>query len=272
MGLLEQIRDTGSVFERGSVTLTNTPPSSSTNSLGASYILLGVSADAPCRVRLYSTSASVNIDAPRPSSSFDYSASVALSLDVGLTPGTQSIAFNPPIIASTSHSLETWYNIDAAGPVNATVSFYPIEYSTGSRKFFSFPSNTPITTLAANATQSGNFSGSGQNKIPKSFLILAATSNSESLRLRLYSKTLQEVSDAEKTRAFITQSTSDSHLICDIIYESASYMYYMSPVLQAYNLQTYMSASNNVGYILENLSASPQQNIRVSMLVYPIED
>lgn len=272
MGLIEQIRDSGSVFNRGAVVLSNTPTATGyTTEFGSTYILLGVSATAPCRVRLYAESSSVAIDSSRPSSSFDYSASVALSLDTGLIAGTQSITFNPPVIATTLLNSSTWYNIESSTvPTTVTFTYYPIEFYTGSRTFLNIPRASGVS-IGANQTSSGNFSGSLVRTVPKSFLMLTAISPSSSVRLRLYSRPIEDVPTSEKNRLFTTTPNSGSYLISDMMFDSASYDYPISPVLQGYNLENYISGSNRIGYIINNMVGSTR-TILTAVRVYPLED
>lgn len=273
MGLIQQIQS-GSLFIRGTANLTNTPSSGSISEFGATYILLGISADAPCRVRLYANSASIARDLSRPSSSFNYSTSVALNLDAGLTPGTQSLTFVPPVIATTNNAGLTWYNIESATPVNVAINYYPIEeYKLGSssRTWINIPNDVGVN-LGASQTSSGNFSGSATEPVPKSFLMLNATSTSQSMRLRLYSLPIEQISNAEKSRAYGVQPSTSSSLITDMLFESASYVYNVSPVLQAYNLEGYLSASNRVGYILQNTSGVTQNFLLAAIKIYPLED
>jgi len=265
MGLVEQIIS-GSVFTRGTITLSNSPSKGFASAFGASYILLSVSADAPCRVRLYATSQSVAIDEARPTSSFDYSASVALNLDAALTTGQLSLTFNPPVMASTSTLARTWYNIESAtSPNNVTFRSYPIELNPASRTILNIPSPSGIS-LGANATSSGNFT------TPKSFVMLSAICPTTDIRLRLYSRPIEDISSAEQSRPFISQSADGSHLISDMLFDSASYLYEISPILQAYNLESYLSASNRVGYIIENTSGASKSNVYAGVFIYPVED
>jgi len=269
MGLFERVLS-GSVFKRGFAEIDNDPPTGYTTDLGSTYILLAVSSSAPCRVRLYATSASVGIDSARPSSSFDYSASVALNLDAGLTPGTSSISFNPPIIATTRQNVQTYYNIESSVPTRVVFTYYPIEYPTADgtdpRSILNIP-NFPGVSLAGFQTSSGNIT------TPKSFLMyMAASTGNANIRLRLYSKPIENISVTEKNRPFTTIPNSNVHLISDMLFDSASYVYDVSPVLQAYNLENYMSASNRVGYIIENTSAVAKTNVYTSIGIYSIED
>ena len=264
MGLIEQIIS-GSRFSRKTVTINSTSPGTTGQlDMDATYILLGASVSAPCRVRLYGTSGSVAIDKTRPSSSFDYSASVALNLDAGFT-DVLSINFIPPIISTTYLNNKTWYNVESSTSVAVTLKYYPIEIDTGSRTYLQIPSITG-TSLAGNETASGDFTS------PKSFLILGALSENSESRLRLYSRPIDQVPNSEKNRTFVTEPTSGSYLISDIVYDSASFFYRITPTIQAYNLETYESGNNRVGYILENLSSNPQTGVYGSVLIYPLED
>lgn len=265
MGLLEQIQS-GSIFTRETVTLA-TGTGQITN-FGASYILLGVDrtdTTVPCRLRLYGNQDDVSVDAARPSASFDYSASVALNLDAYFSESIKSITFNPPIIATTYKNSTTWYNLESSVPDNVTVRYYPIEYNTGSRTWYTIPPTGP-TTLGPGATITGT--------VPtvKSFIILSAISTRIDTRLRLYSRPIEEVPPSEVSRPYSTPYGDGVHLIADMLFDSASYEYVVSPTLQAYNLESYMVGSDRVGYILENLSGTSVSSLATGIFVYPVED
>lgn len=262
MGLLEQIKS-GSVFTRGTVTLS--AGTGQTSAFGASYILLGVShtnTSNKCRVRLYGESDSLAIDALRPTSSFDYSASVALNLDMEFDVGTSSVTFNPPIIATTYSASKTFYNIENTGGDTVSINYYPIEYNTTSRTGFQIPT----VTLAAGAKSTGEV------VTPKSFIILSSVCNYENMRLRLYSRPISDITLAEQNRSYASSTADGSHLIVDMLFDSASYTYRMTPILQAYNLESYMVGNNRVGYIFENLSGVTRTNASAGITHYPIED
>lgn len=265
MGLIEQLRS-GSVFTRGTTTLST--GTGQTTVFGSSYILLGVDrtgTSSPCRIRLYGDAGSLTIDAGRPTSSFNYSASVSLNLDAYFSENTQSITFNPPIIATTHQDSTTWYNIESPGTDNVTVKYYPIEYNTGSRVWYPMPPTGPVTLTAGQRV-------SGSVPTAKSFIILLAESSRADVRLRLYSRPVSQVPLSEQTRPYSVPYADGVHLIADMLFDSASYEYKVSPVLQAYNLETYMVGNNRVGYILENLSGTTLSTVIIGMNVYPIED
>lgn len=264
MGLLEQIKS-GSTFTRGMVTLTNTPPTGGTSEFGASYILLGVSrtnTSNKCRVRLYGDSGSVAVDATRPTSSFDYSASVALNLDLEFSPNTSSVTFNPPIISTTYSASKTFYNIENVSSDTISIKYYPIELLTGSRIGFQ--------TSSINLGAGGKLMG--EVTTPKSFIILSSFCTHANTRLRLYSRPISDITVTEQNRVYASPIADGSHLIVDMLFDSASYTYKMTPILQGYNLESYMVGNNRVGYIFENLSASPITNATVAVTVYSVED
>lgn len=255
MGLLEQIQS-GALFTRQTVSLTNTPLSGSSTSFGPSYILLGVTANNPCRVRLYSDSASVALDNSRPSSSVNIDAGVGLTFD-GTLSDDLSLTFDPPIPATTFSGSQTWYNISASSATSVTFTVYPIEQ---------FTDRQAITikqyALASNVIHEGTFTAS------KGFLLLSASANTI-CRLRLYSVD-SSIPLAEKVRPTGSLPTDDSKLIVDMSFESASYAYKLSPVLEAYNLNNLPDGTNTYGYIMQNTTAAAA-SITASLYVYPTE-
>lgn len=263
MGLIEQIQN-GAVFSRLQTTLTNTPVSGSLTAFGGTYILLNVSVNNPCRIRLYSDSSSVAIDAPRTTTSMDISASVGLTLDTLITSSGYTLNFDPPIIATTFSGSQTWYNISGSG-VTATFTYYPIESIYANRQALNF------------YAQSLPFTGSsiiGNVTSPKSFLIFSGSASTSGSRLRLYSRDINTVPVSEVGRVFDTQPSDGSYIITDMLFDSSSYRYILSPVLQAYNLTSYTEGSNFVGYILENAAPvnSALSNVTASIYIYSIED
>lgn len=259
MGLLEQI-NLGARFTRTTVQLPTGPVVGNTDEFGPSYILLGVSATAPCRVRLYFDSASRVIDESRPSSSFDINPEVGLVLDTTLIPGTQSISFDPPIFGTTLLGSDVWYTVSGSAVVQFSV--YPIESSTVNDR------------RTINIRRTGlDFSGQAEGTVtvPKSFLLLSASATSES-RLRLYSRPLSEVPSVEKARPFGTAPLTGSSLIADLLFDSASFPYKISPILQGYNLQSYPDGTSQLHYLVENSSSFSPITYTASLHLYSLED
>lgn len=260
MGIFEQVQS-GSIFRRSVTTITNTPISGSTTDFGGTYILLSVKVNNPCRIRLYSDSASVAIDAPRTTASFDISASVGLTVDTLITQSSYTLYFDPPAVGTTFSGSTTWYNISGSG-VSATFTYYPIESAIATRSSASIY----VNSLPTGTSQLGNITAA------KSFLILSASCNYSASRLRIYSKDIGSIAGTEIARSFSTIADNQSNLIADMLFDSASYEYKLTPTLQAYNLQAYDIPTNTFGYIFENLSAGTMSNITASMYIYPVED
>lgn len=262
MGLLEQIVS-GARFTRTSVSLPTGPAVGGTTAFGSTFVLLNVSVDSPCRVRLYYDSASRVIDELRTTESFAISASVGLILDTYVPVGTSSLLLDPPIFGTTLLNGETWYTVDE-GTGTPQLSIYPIESS-----FVDDRSSVEIRRTNF-TTGSGAFA-EGNLVTPKSFLILSASATSES-RLRLYSRPNTEVPSYERSRPFGVIPSTGSFLIADMMFDSASFPYKISPLLQAYNLQSYLDGSNQVGYLLQNSSSRTNIDFTASLYIYSLED
>jgi hypothetical protein len=258
MGLLEQIQS-GALFTRQSQTLSSTTVSGSNPAFGNSYILLGISATNPCRVRLYSDSASINIDDSRPESVFDFSASVGLTLDATLTSDQLALTFDPPLLGTTFAQTQTWYNISASSATDVTVNYYPIEQFMGSRQ------EIVIRQYAA----ANNFIQEGTFTAPKSFLLLSASADTVS-RLRLYSVD-DGVPTAEKLRDTGSIPEDNSKLIVDMLFDSASYPYKLAPIVEGFNLNTYPVGTNTYKYIIQNRTGADAP-ITASLYIYPLEN
>ena len=255
MGLLEQIQS-GALFTRQTVSLTNSPPSSSTTSFGPSYILLGVTANNPCRVRLYSDSASVAIDNLRPSSSLNISASVGLTFDTTLD-NDLNLTLDPPVIGSTFNAGQSWYNISGSGGTTVTFTYYPIEQFTDRQSI-----TIQQYALANSVIHEGTFTA------PKGFIVMSASADTLS-RIRLYSVD-SGIPLTEKVRAIGTLPEDNSKLIVDMLIDSASYAYKLSPVLEAYNLNNSYVGSNTYSYIIQNRTGA-NAPITASLYIYPTE-
>jgi len=260
MGLLEQIAS-GARFTRQAVSISNTPVSGSLTTFGETYILLNVTVNNPCRIRLYSDSGSVGIDNLRTTSSFDLSASVGLVVDTFITSQSYTLTFDPPIIGTTFSASQTWYNISGSN-VTATFTYYPIKSD--------YASNTSLDFYATSIPS--GFSELNNKTSPKSFLILSASCNYADARLRLYSRSTSSLTSTEIARPFSTAPTDASSIITDMVFDSASYAYKLTPIIQGYNIQSYTSPENKVGYIIQNLSGGTMTDVTASLCIYSIED
>lgn len=273
MGLIQQIED-GTKFKRVNTTITkfggDFTESGSTyrQAFGGAFILLKVSANEPCRIRLYSDESSMTTDAPRAIGNFNISESVGLIADINLDT-TLSLTFDPPIIGNTFSDGNTYYNISGSQAETAvTFTTYPIgEIGDSSTD------RSTIVIRESNISNTG-YGKSGSLTTPKSFLILSASASTSQSRLRLYSTTVNNVPQTEIIRTFDTASVSGSKLIADFIFDSASFGYKLVPILEAYTWKDnqYTLGTGQVGYILQNISSTPTINTTASLYIYSTED
>lgn len=268
MGLVEQIA-AGTTFSRKTVilpTFATSTLSGSVQSTGGSYILLGVTANKAARLRLYSDSASVNIDASRSPTTFTLDENVGLILDAILDSGS-TLNLDPPVIGNTFVNGDTWYH--ASSSLGNTIISFEL-YSLGDIGDSLTDRYTLKISGSAIPTIGHGISGSITTK--KSFFLLSGSATSES-RLRLYSTTLNNVPMAEQTRSFGTASVGNSKLIADFMFDSASFSYKFVPTLEAYTWSDneYNIGTGIVGYQLENRSAGTA-DVTASLYIYSTED
>jgi len=270
MGLIEQY--TQQPFSRTVTSFHNEnrliESGSPIQTMGSSFILLSAKAGGslPCRLRLYSYLSIMDIDANRPTGSFNLTQSVALVADIVLTT-TNQFNFDPPIIGSTYAGNVYWtINTPTTTPTTITLTSYPIEENGGTGD------DRTSLIITGSSVAPGSYNTRGTITSPKSFIILTGSADVPS-RLRLYSRPIDEVPAGEITRTFGTAISDGALLIADLMFDSASFQYPLVPILEAYNWQkqNYAVGNNEVGYILENLTVSPA-TITASLYLYKTEN
>jgi hypothetical protein len=268
MGLVEQIA-AGTIFSRKTVIL----PTFATNTLsgsvqtpGGSYILLNVTSNKATRLRLYSDSASVNLDASRSPTTFTLNQNVGLILDAVLDSGS-TLNLDPPVIGNTFGNGDTWYHASSSLG-NTIVSFEA--YSLGN--IGDSLTDRSILKISGSSIPTTGYGVSGSITTKKSFFLLSGSATSES-RLRLYSTTLNNVPVAEQTRSFGTASVGNSKLIADFMFDSASFSYKFVPTLEAYTWSDneYTIGTGIIGYQLENRSVGTS-DVTASLYIYSTEE
>lgn len=149
--------------------------SSSIQTMGGVYAILeakhvGGAAEAfPVRLRLYSDEQSMIVDALRTTSSFAVSESVALITDIVLQ-DTNTLTFNPPIIANTADGGLTWYNLQSSASIQSAVSLTTYNLSDIGD---SQENKSTINISGSQVPVTGN-GVSGSFTTPNSFFILKA--------------------------------------------------------------------------------------------------
>lgn len=271
MGILERVL-AGASFTRRTLTIPTFYAGIVSGAMaprpGGAFILLNAESNKTTRIRLYSDSASVNIDASRGPTDFNLNDSVALISDISLIQGTGlSLDLNPPIIGNTFSNGDVWYHISSSfGPtaVNLTVYDFGVVGDSTTDRTSLIISRSSIPTTG--------YGVSGSITTKKSFIILSGSATTGS-RLRLYSTRIEDVPSSEQTRSFDTASAAASQLIADVIFDTGSFAYKFVPVLEAYtweagNLST---GTGTLGYQLENRTGATQ-NITASLYILSTEE
>jgi hypothetical protein len=271
MGLNELIESRGVPYNRKEFSLVLLPSSSmgSYNALPSSVVLLSMNVThTPTRVRLYSTSQSVMLDASRPTGSFDVALGVGLAAEVYFSAGVSSITFDPPIICSSVEANPTfWYNISSS--VNGhSVRFTALPLGEPASADF----RTTVSMSHSGVANTGN-GVTGVLTTPKTYLLLSASADVKS-RLRLYSAPVSEVPSEETTRAFGVFPPTGSKLIADLMLDTPNAAYPISPTLPALTWagSVYQTGTGVTGYRLQNMSSTTPATISASISVYSLED
>lgn len=288
MGLEQYIR-AGAILDRSFISLQTNITGSGSVDLGSAYVLLSVATTAPCRLRLYDISQSLE-NATEKSRAFidtNVPASIALVGDFSM-----SVAGNytiDPVLYSVvgrSDNRLTYYKVDNTQSgvfPNITFNRYKLEdapISTLNRK--TFPQIAAFITTASIVTGSIT-----STNIPRTYILVSASvSGSDNrARLRLYTTSASLSNQTELSRSFATESSNTSQLIVDMVLSGSEVTYFVPKIIGA-NLQnmgtnlnfTRTSQENIMGenelyYVLQNVStAVTQQNISASVHVFALED
>ena len=288
MGLSEYIR-AGASLRREIVTLQTDAVGSGSVTLGSAYILLDITTDKPCRIRLYDNESSRdNVgEKNRPFGNTSVSSSIALIGDISMS----SIATHTidPVLYSVVENATnqlTYYKID-----NVTSPPYPkITFNAFLMEIPAISTTNRKTlpqlqySFAANGITSGTLA---DPVIPQTYLLVSASvtgsSASAVTRLRLYSNSSSLYSPTEISRSFTTESTAVSYLIVDALMSSSQVTYFVPKIIGA-NLQNAgadlnitrtdrnkMAGNNELYYILQNVS-SVSSAVTTSLHVFSLED
>lgn len=288
MGLAEYIR-AGASLRREIATLQTDAIGSGSVNLGSAYILLDITTDKPCRIRLYDNESSRdNVgEKARSFGNTNVSASIALIGDISMS-SIATHTIDPvlySVVENTTNQL-TYYKIDnVSSPPYPKITFNAFlmenpAISTTNRKTL-----PPLQyTFVANGITSGTLA---DPVVPQTYLLVSASvtgsSASAVTRLRLYSNSSSLYSSAEISRSFTTESTAVSYLIVDALMSSSQVTYFVPKIIGA-NLQNAgtdlnitrtdrnkMAGNNELYYILQNVS-SVSSAVTASIHVFSLED
>lgn len=286
---LEQYIKAGANLTRDNVILQTSPSGSGSIDLGSAYVLLTLSTNSPCRLRLYDNSQSLENSGEinRSFGNTNISASVALVGDFSMSvAGTYTI--DPPmygVVENTTTKLSHYRLNNTQSGVNPEITFtrYLIENSAVSTlNRVNMPTIT--ASLAAQRLISGTVSAT---TIPRTYLLISASVSGSSTRarLRLYSTNESLTNLTELSRSFATEPSNTSKLIVDAILSGSEITYFIPKIIGA-NLQTMgtnlstirrdqlaIMGNNELYYVLENPNtAGSAIPITASLHVFALED
>lgn len=288
MGLAEYVR-AGIKLTRANVNLPTDSIKSGSVELGSTYILLSITTDVPCRLRLYDTSQSRdNVgEISRSFGNTNISNSIALVGDFSMsTAGTYTIDPTVYGLVTPASTKLTYYRInDVTSAPYPIINFnrYLLEDSAQS-----IVNRKTLPTVAANLSVSGLVSGTiSDSQIPRTYLLVSASlSGSNSIaRLRLYSTSEAFSNLVEVSRSFSTEPATGSKLIVDMVLSSSITTYFVPKIIGA-NLQTMgtdlnairnntenIMGNNELYYILQNgATTGGTVPISASVHVFSLED
>jgi hypothetical protein len=288
MGLAEYIKAGGSL-KRELVTLQTDATGSGSINLGSAYVLLNITTDAPCRLRLYDnvTSRDNAAEKIRTFGNTNISASTALIGDFSMSIAN-NYSIDPVVYGAVAEPTTklTYYKIDnASGPPYPKITFnrYLLENAD-----VSIANRITLPVIQSSLTSGQITSGTlASITIPQTYLLLSASVSGSSTRarVRLYSTSASLYNSSEVTRPFISESSANSYLIVDAVLSGSETTYFVPKIIGA-NLRnmgtdlsiTRTSRSRIVGerelyYILENVSSTPgAASITASLHIFSLED
>jgi hypothetical protein len=288
MGLAEHV-NAGAQLTRDVITLTDTTGTGVIN-FGATYTILSLAPNIPCRFRLYDDATSRD-DATETNRTFpdtNIPASVALIGDFSMSAaGIYSV---DPVLFGHAESFTSplsYYRVEPPG-AQIRVTRFLLEDNTVPPTvggFYTRDNRRLLPTFAAtNLPANGITSGSIEDAaIPTTYLLVSASLQTPSdARLRLYAKEASIHVTEEKERPFHIEPSADAHLLVDMILSDAEVTRF-SPKIVGANLQNMgnnlqllvgnvelLDGKQELYYILENLTGSTA-SVEVLVYVYALE-
>lgn len=286
MGLAEHIRN-GAVLDRQTINLQTSAAGSGSVDLGSAYILLSLTTNTPCRLRLYDNLESRD-NATEISRTFvnkGVANNIALIGDFSMSvAGTYTIDPAVYSVVATSSNKLTYYRIDngASAPI-ITFNRFLLEDSS-----INIINRVTVPDIQATVTTGSFVSGTlASATVPRTYLLVSASlsGSGKRARLRLYTKSTAFSNATEISRSFATESLGTTGLVIDALLSGSETTYFVPKLIGA-NLDTIgtnlisirgndaaIMGDNEMYYILQNLSpTTPTDDIKVSLHVFSLED
>lgn len=278
MGLAEQIQ-AGANLDRSTVTFVTDGSGVGSVDLGATYTILKMQTNVPCRIRLYDSQASRDNSGEivRPFGFTNISASVSLVGDFSMSSANTTYTTDPILYGLVSNPGDklTYYRVtEAVSAPTIQVTKYLLEdraisaqiggqYATENRRTLPKIQVGPLQPNAISASGAGVLT---DISIPQTFLLVSASIDGATniARIRLYNTSASLANVTEVSRSFSVEASASAGLIVDIII-SGSETTYFTPKIIAANL-------NNVGTDLKLAQLDQGKTLGDNALYYRIEN
>lgn len=279
MGLAEQLRE-GAILERKNIPFSGTTVGSAF--FGATYAILDIEVDTPCRIRFYDDQSSRD-DSTEISREFGDSTSttdIGLIADVSMS-AAGKYTMDPTVYGMPTDTANylTYFRItESSGEVNGSLTVYPLEdenivaneendfYKISNRKTLELSGGSDILT------------GAG---VPRTYLMISATSDEE-CRLRIYADITSRDDSVEIGREFNEAVVNPNiKIIADMELEEGEVTKFYPKIIGA-NLETLSGISGNIDTIRLNRNLINSRSeiyyrlepstAKVNLEVYALED
>lgn len=237
MGLSEQLRE-GAILERSIIPFSGTTIGSA--SFGATYTILDIEVDTPCRIRFYDDENSLLylIEETRSFGESTDSTDIALIADVSMSVAGK-YTMDPALygVVSSSEENYTYFRItENMDEVQGNLTVYSLEdvsiEADESNNFYKIPNRRTLTF-----TDDKNILTAAEDGAPRTYLLIDATSSAD-CRLRIYGDTQSLNNTNEITRSFEEAITSpDIKIIADMVLDAGVVTKFYPKIIGA-NLQT----------------------------------
>jgi hypothetical protein len=197
MGLAEQLRE-GAILERKNIPFSGTTIGSAF--FGATYAILDIEVDTPCRIRFYDDQSSRD-DSTEISREFGDSTSttdIGLIADVSMSVAGKytmdPVLYGVP--ADTTDHLTYFRITESSGTVNGSLTVYPLEdeniIADEENDFYKISNRKTLQLSGINDRLT---------VVPRTYLMISASAD-ENCRLRIYADTISRDDSVEITRTF----------------------------------------------------------------------
>jgi hypothetical protein len=266
MGLAEQLRE-GAILERKNITFSGTDTGSVF--LGATYSILDIEVDSPCRIRFYDTENSLD-DFAESIREYDDSPSatdIALIGDISMSIAGK-YTMDPVLYGVPEDTIDylTYFRItDSLADVTVSLSVYILEdeniVADEENSFYKTPNRKTLEFIGTEDILTG---------VPRTYLMISASTD-ENCRLRIYADSISRDDSAEIGRTFSEAVVDpENKIIADMELEAGEVTKFYPKIIGA-NLETLPRTPQNLPGNIETIRLNRNSINSRSEIYYRLE-